>query len=277
MLAFVRLSRLHFLAGGFLTYGIGAASAPGIDAGRYWLGQLVVTASQLTAHYVNEHADLEPDRLVQNRTFFSGGSGVLARGELPPASALRAAWATTAVALVGAAALGAVNVWAAVLGLVSLAVSWAYSMPPVRLLGRGSGEVAASAVVAGTVPLIGSLAQDASPSSELWWAVAVLVPVHAAMMLAFEVPDLAADSVSGKRVLAVRLGHPATVGLIVALVGLAAGLAVVGEDRTVWLVPAGCLAGLMIAMLRTERHAVLTWSAVAAFVATGLGLLVELA
>ena len=105
----------------------------------------------------------------------------------------------------------------------------------------------------------------------------MLVPVHVAMMLAFEVPDLAADSDSGKRVLAVRLGRSATVQLIVALVLLSAVLAAVSEGRSLWLVPAGVLALAMVWALRAERYATLTVSAVAMFVAAGLGLLVDLA
>lgn len=276
LLAFVRLSRPHFLAGGFLMYGIGAASAPGVDGGRYWLGQLMVTASQITAHYVNEYADVEHDRRVQNRTVFSGGSGVLVGGELPPAVALRAGWASTLVAVGAAVLLLGVNAWAATVGLATLAVSWAYSMPPVRLLGRGIGELAASTVVAGAVPLIGSLAQDASPATELWWAVAVLVPVHGAMMLAFEVPDLAADSETGKQVLAVRLGRSATIWLIAALVGLTVAIAVLGEARSAWLLPAAIPAMAMVWALRRERHTATTVAAVTMFVAAGLGLLVEL-
>ena len=275
LLAFIRLSRLHFLAGGFLMYGLGAAAAPGVDIGPYWVGQAMVTASQITAHYVNEYADLEHDRRVENRTIFSGGSGVLAGGELLPVVALRAAWASTLIALVAAALLVGVNIWAAGLGVASLAVSWAYSMPPARLLGRGTGELAASAVVAGAFPLIGSLAQDASPNSELWWAVAVLVPVHGAMMLAFEVPDLEADTGSGKRVLAVRLGHRVTIVLIAALVGLAVVMAL--ASSSLWVLPAAIPAVALFGALRAQHHAVLTISAVAMFVVAGSGLLVALA
>ena len=273
VVAFVRLSRPHFLAGGFLMYAIGAAAAPSFDGGRYWLGQLMVTASQITAHYANEYADVEHDRRVVNRTVFSGGSGVLVDGALEPTVALWAAAASTAVTVGAAGLMFGDSGWAAALGLGSLGVSWAYSMPPLRLLGRGVGELAASAVVAGAVPLIGSLAQDASPTPELWRAVAVLIPLHVAMMLAFELPDLMADAASGKRVLAVRIGRSRTAGLIGVLVGAAA---VIAATTSPWLIPAAVPAGAMLSSLRAERWSLVTVSAVAMFVTAGLGLLIWL-
>jgi hypothetical protein len=88
--AFIRLSRPHFLVGGFLMFGLGAATAGSIGVADYVSGQILVTSTQLTAHYVNEYADVEADRHVQHRTFFSGGSGVLANEVLSARTALYA-------------------------------------------------------------------------------------------------------------------------------------------------------------------------------------------
>lgn len=95
---FIRLSRPHFLLGGALMFGLGAAIAGRLDVRGYVLGQTMVTAGQVTAHYVNEYADVEADRGVEHRTWFSGGSGVLVEGRLVPAVALRAAIVTSGVA-----------------------------------------------------------------------------------------------------------------------------------------------------------------------------------
>jgi 1,4-dihydroxy-2-naphthoate octaprenyltransferase len=226
--AFLLLSRPHFLVGGALMFALGASLADGVDLAGYLLGQAMVTAAQVTAHYVNEYADLEADRTVSRRTLFSGGSGVLVSGELVPAVAIRAAGASSVLAVGLAAVVATRSLVAALLGLAALGVSWAYSMPPLRLLGTGYGELATSLVVTVVVPLIGISVQEAPLVADLWWAVAVLLPIHIAMMLAFELPDLESDAAAGKRGLAVRIGRDSAVWMITGLLIVAGLVAAVG-------------------------------------------------
>lgn len=268
--AFLRLTRPHFLAGGALLFWVGAQTAGITHAGRYALGQAMVTAVQATAHYANEYSDRDADTGVVHRTWFSGGSGVLPAGELAPRVALRAAGASTAVAVAAAAGLAPFSPAAAVLGVVALAVSWAYSMPPVRLLAGGWGEAAASVVVAGLVPAAGALTQSASIPVSLGEIVAILVPVHLAMMLAFELPDLGGDAAAGKRVLAVRLGRRGALGAIGGIgAATAAGALATGFLWTAGAVLAGTAAVVALAVLR--RHHSLTAAAVAMLVLAALG------
>jgi len=273
LLAFIRLSRPHFLMGGVLMFALGAAAAGQFDPVGYALGQAMVTAAQVTAHYVNEYADLEPDRAITHRTLFSGGSGVLVGGLLRPSVALRAAWVSTGLAVCAALALAFSSLPAALLGLVAVLVSWSYSMPPLRLLGSGFGEVAASAVVAGIVPVIGALAQGGEVTAPLSWPIATLFLVHMAMMLAFELPDLDTDATIGKRVLAVRIGRSRTQVLIVVLLA-SAGFLIVGRGlKAEWPAPewAALLVGLpsatvMIVGMIRKRSGLLTIAAVATLV-----------
>ncbi len=280
--AFLRLSRPHFLLGGALAFALGAATASGIDTTTYVVGQLMVSAAQLTAHYVNEYADVEADRAITARTWFSGGSGVLVAGTLAPVIALRAAWVSSLLAIGFAAVLGASAPLAAGLGVASLAVSWAYSMPPLRLLQTGFGELATSLVVAGVVPVIGVLTQESAVPAELWCGIAPLVLIHMAMMLAFELPDLASDAASGKRVLAVRIGPTRTLAVIVLLYLLAAALMLAAVASGTIGRPAGLgtILVLVVALVtpyavRAERWSWLTTNAVAAFVAATLALLLS--
>ena len=273
LIAFVRLSRPHFLVGGFLMFTIGAATAPGAGIGRYLTAQLMVTSAQVTAHYVNEYADVAVDRMVGNRTFFSGGSGVLADRLLSPRVGLNAGRVTSLVAISAAVAVATHSPQAAALGLAALAISWLYSLPPVRLLGTGWGELATSLVVALLVPFIGSLSQGGQPTASLLWAVGILVPIHMMMMLAFEIPDLVTDSAAGKRVLAVRIGHHRAVALMAGLLGVAGFVAAIG-----WLfggITAGAAAAVSLAAIpgiaavvlaNQERPAVLTTAAVVTLV-----------
>jgi len=278
--AFIKLSRPHFLMGGVLMFALGAAAAGRFDPGGYALGQLMVTAAQVTAHYVNEYADLEPDRAITSRTLFSGGSGVLVGGLLPPSVALRAARVSTGVTVIAALALAFVSLPGALLGVVAVAISWSYSMPPLRLLGSGFGEVAASVVVAGLVPVIGALAQGGGLTATLGGAIATLFLIHLAMMLAFELPDLTADASTGKRVLAVRIGPARTRALIVLLlVGsvalmLGQGLSGAWSDGEWVAILAGLpSATLMIVAMIRRRPGLLTACAVATLVLVAMGLL----
>jgi 1,4-dihydroxy-2-naphthoate octaprenyltransferase len=271
-LAFVKLSRPHFLLGGALLFALGSAAAGDISWFDYALGQAMVTSMQITAHFVNEYADLEADRAVDRRTVFSGGSGVLVSGDLQPEVAVRAAWASTTIGVILAALVAGGSPLAAGLGLIALAVSWGYSMPPIRLLGTGWGELVASLVVVVAVPVTGWAVQQAPASSALWWAAGILLPVHMAMMLAFELPDIESDTATGKRVLGVRLGEARSGRLITIMLLLAAVIAVIGvavggiAEGAVWAVSAAMIpALLLLGAIRNRNYAATTLAAVSTF------------
>ncbi len=283
LIAFVRLSRPHFLAGGFLMFAMGAVTAPGGSVGHYLAAQFMVTSAQLTAHYVNEYADIEADRVVAHRTWFSGGSGVLPDGLLDPRVGLTAGRVTSLLAIAAAAAVASYSPGAAVLGLAALAVSWAYSMPPIRLLATGWGELATSLVVAFLVPLIGALAQGGGLTARLLWAVAIMVPLHVMMMLAFEIPDLASDADLGKSVLAVRIGLDRTVRLMGGLLA-AAGLVAAGgllhsgisHGAVLGVSLAALPGGAAVLLAKRGRPGALTTAGVTTLVVGALGITVGL-
>ena len=272
------LSRPHFLVGGALAYALGASTAATVTVDRYLLGQLLVTAAQLTAHFLNEYADRFVDAGITNRTVFSGGSGVLLTGRIDPRIALRAGQVTTMVALAMSLAVGTYSSVAAALGLGALGISWAYSMPPIRLLGTGWGEAATTAVVIGAVPLIGSTSQGSAPASTLWISIAVLFPVHFATMLVFEIPDIESDRTAGKRVLSVRIGRRATEVLIgsafLSGVAILAVAALLGSlSRAAMLSSIAVAPGwLTLRAVRSDRYSLATASAVATLVIAIVGL-----
>ena len=208
---FIKLTRVPFLLGGFLLYALGAAAAArlgvGINWGAYLLGQGMVTFTQLMAQYLNEYYDAEVDRLgAGNRTWFSGGSGILAAGGISPRAVLAAARSCGAAALLLGIPAAIGSPWMIPIGLFSLLGSWFYSAPPVSLMGSGWGELTTSLIVGLLVPLAGYGMQAGFAPGELWLASIPLVLVHAAMLIAFEFPDHDADLSVGKRTLTVRLG-----------------------------------------------------------------------
>lgn len=280
--AFLRLTRPFFLLGGALLFALGATFGDGsLTWERYALGQAMVTAIQLTAHYANEYFDLEADRLVgARRTWFSGGSGVLAAGELAPDVAHRAALATTGISMATIAAVATVDGWAAAAGAVGLAGAWGYSAPPLRLVSTWWGITSASLVVSVLVPLTGALLAGSAPSIRLGYALAPLFLLHHAMLLAFERPDRESDEQAGKTTLSVRLG-PGRVGILhgvlilgaftILLAGPAAGYFELSEAR--WLVSLVPLAVWQTVAFYRAGDPILAAGAVALFGLTVLALL----
>ena len=224
LVAFIRLGRPLFLGGGFLLFALGAAIAAhhghAIDLSRYVLGQLAVTAFQLMTHYANDYFDYEADVANATPTRWSGGSRVLATGELPRHVALVAA---VVLALLGLAAGITLAIDAPMYTLPTLLamllLAWEYSAPPLRLCASGLGELDTAIVVTGLVPWLGFYLQapDLVGLETLLVAIVPLALLQLAMLLAIEFPDAEGDATAGKRTLVVRLGATRAAQLYVAL------------------------------------------------------------
>ena len=213
VLLFLQLSRPFFLLGGILLYGLGAAIAAylgeRIDVGLYLLGQGLITSIQLMTHYLNEYYDVGADRSNPERTFFTGGSGALGEGALPRRVALYGAVGCLVIAAGLASALIGIEGVSAVAWLILVASALAaffYSVPPVRLLSTGFGELTTSILVGGLVPTFSFALQTGEMHRLLLMSTVPLASLHFAMLLVFELPDWPADLRSGKRTLVVRLG-----------------------------------------------------------------------
>jgi len=213
VVAFIKLGRPQFLVGGFVLYGLGAATAAAHGAPVNWRlylwGQLVITATQLMTHYANDYFDLDADRANATPTRWSGGSRVLPGGALSPSVALAAAL-VLAVGALGAAVALATLMWGTPLvlplALLVIGLSWAYSAPPLRLHSRGVGELTTALVVTFLTPLTGYYVQARSLVRALFLAVLPLCGLQFAMLLAIEFPDATGDEAGGKRTLVVRHG-----------------------------------------------------------------------
>ena len=215
IIAFIRLGRPLFLGGGFVLFAIGAAFARRaghpIELSRYLLGQATVTAFQWMTHYANDYFDFAADRANPTPTQWSGGSRVLANGELPRGVALVAALALGAIGC----GLGTILVTISAAGalvaatLVAMAVlAWQYSAPPLRLCATGFGELDTAVVVTVLVPLLGFLVQapDLVGIRQVALAIVPLALLQFSMLVAIEFPDAVGDAAENKRTLVVRLG-----------------------------------------------------------------------
>jgi len=215
LVLFLRLSRPLFLFGGVLNYFLGLGIANYLGQTLNWsivvLGQLWVTSLQLATHYLNEYFDFPNDSANRNRTPFTGGSGVLGRGEgqLRPRVALIAAYCAltvTALATFVLSRLGALN--PIILTIMVLGVLGAifYSVPPVRLSAKGYGELSTSILLANLVPAFAFALQTGELHRLLAMSTFPLTALTLASMLNLEFPDYASDIKAGKRTLFVRLG-----------------------------------------------------------------------
>lgn len=279
--SFVRLTRPEFLLGGVVLFWMGTRAAGSVSLRDYLIGQGLVTSIQLVAQYANEYFDVDADTGHPNRTWFSGGSGVLAAGRLSPVVALHAARVAAAAALAFGIFAAAIDWRIGAIGVVALASSWWYSAPPYRLVASGIGEAVVAVVVGGLTPLTGALiAGDVDNRLLISFVVPTMLAVLA-LLLAVHTPDAASDARAAKRTLPVRLGerqtafvHRSVTVLVVVAVGamapwrpayatVFAGLAVptlIAAGFLVYPAPQGIRAHL------------LTFSAVASLVLLALGL-----
>jgi 1,4-dihydroxy-2-naphthoate octaprenyltransferase len=220
--AFIRLSRLKFLAGGIFGFALGAVVARDdgfrIDPDAYVLGQIMVVAFHLMVHYANDYFDRFCDEEAR-RTAWSGGSGVLQSGAITPRMALSAALACVGIGVVAAAAFALRgNGTVAVAGIAAGVLGWVYSAPPARLLARGWGELNIALLIAIAFPVVGYLTFAPSPSPRLF---ATALPSFAAMLVLMwgvEYPDVEVDRATGKFNLVARLGRQRARALVYASV-----------------------------------------------------------
>jgi len=210
---FIRLTRPHFLAGSFLTFGLGAAIASylsyPVSLKLYLLGQTAITSAHLMNHFLNEYHDFQEDRLNPSRTPMSGGSGALGPEGLEPKVALYGSFAamtvlacaTGGLLLTGRTSIASLLILAAiVLG------AYFYNVPPIRLVSSGYGEFIAALIVSGLVPAFSFALQTGQIHTQVLLATIPLVAANFAMMLIVELPDYATDELVGKANVMVRLG-----------------------------------------------------------------------
>jgi 1,4-dihydroxy-2-naphthoate octaprenyltransferase len=141
--------------------------------------------------------------------FFSGGSGAIGEDGLPREVALWAGVATlagaTSFTVLIFRGLGINPALLFVMCLIFLGAFF-YSIPPIRLVESGYGELTTSIVVASLVPAFSYILQTGELHRLVAMSTFPLIALHLAMMLAFELPDYANDFKFDKLTLMVRIG-----------------------------------------------------------------------
>lgn len=238
--AWLRLLRLQFYPMAWVAYTIGALAAArhggAFSTRTYWLGYLCLFLMEALTVVSNEWFDQGTDRLNRHAGPFNGGSRVLTDGELGPGS-VRRAMAGLALALgAGLAALGAALApsggpgLAAMLALAVLAAG--YTVPPLKLVYRGLGELDVGLTHSFAAIFVGGLLQSGAWRDPFPWLVGL--PLFLATLSAITLsalPDHEADRAVAKRTLAVLLGRR---GAAWAALGFAVAAAACGVAWQQW-------------------------------------------
>lgn len=225
---FLRLARFKFLLYNVLPVGLGAAVAvrAGYDlhVGWYLFAQLFAWVVHVMTHYCNEYFDLEADRANRYHTPWTGGSRALVDGLVRPITSLGASFVLWTVGMLLVAAM---PTWEArLLGVITLALAWFYTAPPLRFNYRGLGEVTVAVILNGLWPAVAVVLQAGEVP---WLLVAVLVPtaiLQTVRMMVMNLGDRVSDASVGKRTIPVMIGHDRAVAVIVAGQVVAYGLVV---------------------------------------------------
>ena len=229
-----------------LTLVASGAAAAAYDGGASWTASILAAIGLVALHAAvnafNEASDFRTGiDFHTERTPFSGGSGTLPSGALPPSGALIVAWGGTIVGVaIGVWFLTQVGWLLVPIGLVGLFVILAYT----DVLARAAiGEVAAGLGL-GLLPVIGAaLVQEGRIGPAAWAASVPAFCMTFNLLLLNEFPDERADRAGGRLNLVLLLGRRAAARVyIAAAVGTPAVIA--AAVAAGWLPPLALIGAL---------------------------------
>ena len=226
-----------------------------LDIMALLVGLATMWLLQLSTHFLNEYYDQVGDYSNRHRTFFSGGSGVLAEGRLAPQVARLAALVafSLAVFLLATATLTFSTFGLTTLVIFAIAAIGAlgYSAPPLSLVERGLGELYVTLIIGLLVPLFGYSAQTGK--ANLMFALACLpcASLILASVISVAFPDFKSDRKTLKQTLVVILGPEKAAKLY-------AGLLTAGYIMSWFITPLGIPITVVLAQAATMPIAALS-------------------
>jgi 1,4-dihydroxy-2-naphthoate polyprenyltransferase len=231
--SWLKALRLQFYPMTWAAYTAGALAAvagAGLDAAAFWAGLACLFFLEAATVLSNEVIDYESDRRNRNFGPFTGGSRVLATGELSFGAVRRGIAVALALALLCAAWLvlasgSTAAVAGIVLGVLTM-LALGYTLPPLKLCYRGLGELDVGLTHSPGAILCGFVFQGGAWHAGLPWLLSL--PLFLAVLPSITlsgVPDLDADAAVGKRTLAVRTGVRGAYAIAALFTVLAGGTA----------------------------------------------------
>ncbi|HYH27533.1 MAG TPA: prenyltransferase, partial [Actinomycetota bacterium] len=219
---FLRATRLPFLTATLVPVllGVAAAAADGaFDLGLALWTFLGAACIHLGLNIANDVFDTMSGADAANTTptQFSGGSRVVHYGlmSLRSIGIMSAAFYGVGIAI-GFALAFTRGFWPLfALGVAGVAISLAYTAPPLRLVHRGVGEVAV-ALGFGPIVLLGTYFVQAQRFTGEAWLLSMPVAILIALVLYVnEIPDRNGDALAGKRTLPVRFSKSTVIGIYI--------------------------------------------------------------
>jgi len=209
----IRPFRPLFLLVVVLLYALGAGIArylgETIDWGIYFLGQAWVTALQIAAVFLAHFFSAQEEIARGNRSKEAGAAESSHVSWLTPANMFILA----ATFLTIVASLSVIFIQSGLLNYTFLPIivllflgAVSYSVPPLRLVNSGYGELLVSILVANFVPAFAFLLQTGNFHRLLAMSTFPLTALYLAMLLALELPGYAADIKYERTNLMVRIG-----------------------------------------------------------------------
>ncbi|MGC9517935.1 MAG: prenyltransferase [Methanomicrobiales archaeon] len=212
LIALIKLSRPFVLVAGLIAYALGLAIAfyyqGYLDISESLIGLFILISATFMAHYANEYADVDTDTITQ-RTLYSGGSGILPSGIVPPEWALYSAILLAIITIIFTIIsynFDLLPVQGVIIVILGMLGGWFYSMPPLRLERTVLGEIDNALLGGYLMPLIAFIPQIGYVNLEVFL---ILTPIFLAVfinLLAVHWADRKADAMVGKNTMAVQLG-----------------------------------------------------------------------
>jgi 1,4-dihydroxy-2-naphthoate polyprenyltransferase len=218
----LKIIRIHIVVGGFLAFLLGALL--GISGGGrfnptlFGLGYLVVLLGDLSSHYSNDYFDVEVDKFIEQKKFFSGSTILVNNPDLRSLSRY------ISISLLVCSNFLAFIIF--VLGmpiefltvfLIASLVGWFYSAPPIRFVSRGFGEFAVACVTGFAIPGLGYLATRGHFDTLFLYFAIPFIMYGLMLSLSLQVSDIEVDRKGNKKTLAVRLGQRHVFSIILAM------------------------------------------------------------
>jgi 1,4-dihydroxy-2-naphthoate octaprenyltransferase len=218
----LRIIRFHIVVGGFLAFSLGALLAitggGSFNLAMFSFGYVVVFLGDLSSHYSNDYFDVNVDKYIERKKFFSGSNILVTNPNLRPLSrSISIALLVSSNALAAMLVVFGAPIEFLIVILGASLAGWFYSAPPLRFNSRGFGEFAVACVTGFAIPALGYLAIRGQ-FDPLFFYFAIPFTMYGLMLsLSLQVPDIEVDYKGNKRNLTVRLGERRVFFLISAL------------------------------------------------------------
>jgi 1,4-dihydroxy-2-naphthoate octaprenyltransferase len=210
---YLAATRPGFLSAAVIPVLIGLAAAS-VRVPIEWLSAGFTLIGAVAAHAgINVLNDVYDERagcdaINDDRVFpYTGGSRVIQNGVLSIGRMARFGWLLlSAAAIIGLILSNRAGSGLLLIGFTGLFTGWAYSAPPLRLSARGLGELSVGLGFGLLIPVGAAYVQLAEVDMLALSAGLPFALLIALVLYINQLPDLRADSISGKRNWVVRLG-----------------------------------------------------------------------